>query len=409
MRSLKRQIVMVMVVFCFLTFWGKFVYGVEYTITHSGDFTGPFAVVMKTVDDCEKVFFQWWNDTKGKELGVKLFRKVFDSRYDATVVASLWPGILAGDKPIAHLGAGGPDVAALMKRLPNDKVPMFMPAPAYGFTWLPNQWVFMPRPTYVHELAGFLNWVHLNKIKGRPVRLAAVSTQTPAFVDQIDGLEAFVKVNPWVEFVGTEWVKMQPVSLISEIRRLHSKKPDFIYSGCNTSITLAIARAEQELGIQIPLILSSHNGIQMSSFAGGDIKLLEGDYESYACDPALDLSKPAPSIYTSYKEKMKLGSNWTSLSVQYCLQALLALRAVERAVAVLGPEKVTGEAVYNAMFYKPFTEEDLLGMASALTFTKDAPFSLKDVKVRITTVREGKHVLASTDWIPVPSVPNWVK
>jgi branched-chain amino acid transport system substrate-binding protein len=71
----------------------------EYNVSQSVDFTGPYAVIMKPVDDTSKVLFQWWNDTKGKELGIKLIRKTYETRYDPTVVASLWPSILAGDKP----------------------------------------------------------------------------------------------------------------------------------------------------------------------------------------------------------------------------------------------------------------------------------------------------------------------
>jgi hypothetical protein len=88
---------------------------------------------------------------------------------------------------------------------------------------------------------------------------------------------------------------------------------------------------------------------------------------------------------------------------------VLTLRAVERAAEMVGPDKITGEAMYNAMYAKPFTEEDLLGLASTMTFTKEAPFSTKDLKVKATTVKGVMQKLISDDWISVPDIPKWVK
>ena len=76
---------------------------------------------------------------------------------------------------------------------------------------------------------------------------------------------------------------------------------------------------------------------------------------------------------------------------------------------MVGPENITGESMYNAMYVKPFSEEDLLGLVSTLTFTKEAPFSTKDLKVKASTVTNGKQVLVSSEWIPVPEIPKWVK
>jgi hypothetical protein len=61
------------------------------------------------------------------------------------------------------------------------------------------------------------------------------------------------------------------------------------------------------------------------------------------------------------------------------------------------------------MFVEPFTEKDLLGLVPTLTFTKEAPFSEKDIKVKIITVKNGKAVMADDNWIPAPPVGKWGK
>jgi branched-chain amino acid transport system substrate-binding protein len=382
----------------------------EYMITTSVDYSGPYAVIMPPFESARKSIFTWWNETKGKELGITLKNKAYDMRYDPSVVASTWPGILTGDKPIAHMGLGGPDVAALMKRLPNDKVPMIMSTGTYGFIWLPNMWVFQPRPTYAHEAAGFLNWVHMNQIKDRPIRIAVIASKvSPAYVDMNDGMVAFCNATPWAEHVGVEWTQMKPISFVAEIRRLSRKKPDFIWIPTNTTHVITAIKAQKELGIKIPIIAATHNGIQMSTMASKDINLLEGHYDSGAIDPGIDMSLPGAKIVNEYSQKLGMKSQWSTLSVQAVIMNLLVVRAVERAAAMVGPENITGEAMYNAMYVKPFTEEDLLGLASTLTFTKQAPFSTKNLKVKSSTVKNGKQVLVSQDWIPVPEIPKWVK
>jgi branched-chain amino acid transport system substrate-binding protein len=410
MKKSSKKIAILVVVSLAMIIAAQSVPAAEYTVTLSVDYTGPYAVIMPPFETSRKAFFAWWNETKGKELGITLKTKAYDMRYDPSVVASTWPGILSGDKPIVHMGLGGPDVAALMKRLPNDKIPMIMSTATYGFIWLPNMWVFQPRPTYAHEAAGFFNWVHQNQIKDRPIRIGAINSKvSPAYVDMINGIESFCNATSWAEYVGTEWVQMKPVSLVSEVRRLSRKKPDFIWIATNTTHVIGTIKAQKELGIHIPILGATHNGVQMSTMASKDINLLEGHYDSGAVDPAIDPNVPGAKIYAEYCKKLGLENKWSIVAVQATIMEVLTLRAVERAAEMVGPDKITGEAMYNAMYAKPFTEEDLLGLASTMTFTKEAPFSTKDLKVKATTVKQGKQMLISDDWISVPDIPSWVK
>ena len=382
----------------------------EYNVSVSLDYTGPYAVIMPPFESSRKALFDWWNKSKGAELGVKVTDKGYDMRYDPSVVASTWPGILSGDKPVAHMGLGGPDVAALMKRLPNDKVPCVMSTGTYGFIWLPNMWVFQPRPTYAHEAAGFFNRIHQNEIKDRPIKIAAINSKvSPAYVDMIDGITSFCDNTDWAELVGVEWVEMKPVSLLSEVRRLSRKKPDFIWIATNTTHVIGCIKAQKELGIHIPVLMASHCGIQMSALASKDMSLLEGHYDSYAMDPAIDRTVMGAKAVIDKCEELGIKDNWSIVSVQGSLMCLITLRGIERAAKTVGADNVTGEAVYNAMFEAPFTEDDLLGLAPTLTFTKEAPFSTDNLRVKATTVKDGKQVMIGDGWIDVPEIPKWIK
>ena len=385
-----------------------FALGAEYNITQSVDFTGPYAVIMKSVDSSAKVFYAWWNDTVGSKIGVKLNYKPYETRYDPSVVSSLWPGILSGDKPLAHAGLGGPDLAALMKRLPKDKVPMMMNTGAAGFMWAPNQWIFLFRPTYIAEEFSFFNWIRKEKIKDRPIKVGLITSQgSPMYVDIYNGYKKLTDETDWLEFVGVEWVDLKPVSILSEMRRLARKKPDFIVTPGNTAHALSAIKAQKELGIHIPILMASHNGLQMCALASGGFDLLEGHYDAYACDPAIDMTVPGAKVYEKYCKKMGIDTKWALMGAQTGAQTVLICRAVERAAKKVGADNITGEAVYNAMHEGPFTEEQMLGLTGDLLFTKEAPFPLKGLKARSTTVKNGKQVLTTKEWLPIELVPKW--
>ena len=82
-----------------------------YNLAGLADFTGPYADIMKDVTGCRRGVVDRWNAEVGKELGVSLKIKDYDTRYDVAQVASLWPGAKSELNPILVFGIGGPDAA----------------------------------------------------------------------------------------------------------------------------------------------------------------------------------------------------------------------------------------------------------------------------------------------------------
>lgn len=107
----------------------------DYVISASADFSGPFADVMPNAMSGINAMADWWNEEIGAGLGVAVEIKIYDMRYDASVIARTWPSILRSDAPIMHLGFGSPDLTTLMSRLPNDRVPMLIGTAMVGLVW----------------------------------------------------------------------------------------------------------------------------------------------------------------------------------------------------------------------------------------------------------------------------------
>lgn len=375
-----------------------------YTFSVSVDFTGPFADIMPSWHAGQRAMFAYWNDTKGKELGIKADYKVYDMRYDAALVASSWPGILAKDKPIMHLGMGTPDLVSLGKRLPRDEVPMIMPTAMVGLMWAPNGWHFSFRPTYSQEFAALLAELQKNLPQKRALRIATVSTQgKPGYEDQVNGVVHLAKTYPdrfaMASFV---WIEDNPVSATDRIRTALRDNPDVFIVGATTAQAVSTLKALKELGRKVPIITSSQNGLPflVSVLDPADV---EGSYSVFAFAPSVEATK-AREIFKKYHSGQGV---WDLSASQAAAQTLLALRTLERAAKTVGKDKVTGSAMYQALLAGPVSSDDMLGLTPAIAFDKSRPFPVGQVQAKAITVKNKQIVPVGAGWLPSPELSKW--
>lgn len=374
----------------------------DYTITASADYSGPFADVMPDAMAGLNAMVDYWNAEVGEGLGATVNLKIYDMRYDSAVVARTWPSILSSDKPIMHLGFGSPDLVTLMGRLPNDKVPMLLGTAMVGLVWKPEGWHFSIRPTYSHEFAGLFD--HLEQEKDGPLKIAAVSTQNQAgFVDQVNGVKALAEQHPdRFTVTSTQWADTAPVSLTSQVRAALSDQPDVLLVGGTTAQVIAAAKAMDELGQRIPIVMSTHNGLAEVS-KGLSLEQLEGAYSAFSFAAPEKEALPIRDVFEKYSDE----GEWGTITAQASAQAILALRVLENAIADVGAENVDGQAMYDALLAHEYSEADLLGALPTLDFDNTAPFPVGEIKATAQVVENGEITTVQSDWFDVPSIEKW--
>lgn len=380
-----------------------------YNVPSLSDFSGPFAAVMPLFAGGREAVIAWWNAEVGAKLGVRLSMKGYDTRYDAAQTASLWPGILAESKPLVGFALGGPDFVALQQRLPQDKVPMILGSAANGFSWRPNQWILTPRPTFVHELAGFSDWFHRIPLKGaRPVKVALIASEaTPVLADIAKGYAAYAKANPKsVELVETLITELQPADLTLQIRRVVNAGAEVVLVPGTTQQAVAAKRALQALGRKVPLMLSMHNSPSVLARALGGMEALEGDYEAQGGAIASAEDSEPKRFYDLLASKYGLKAPWNALTGAGIGQALVLVRAVEAAARKHGADRLTGDLVYRTLIDVDFPAKDFAGFAGDLDFATDAPFPTKAPTVNVGMVSSGKLVTVATG-VAVPRLVKW--
>ena len=380
-----------------------------YNVAGLADFTGPFADVMKDMTGCRKGVLDWWSDEVGKAQGVALRVKEYDTRYDVAQVASLWPGIKSELDPVAILGIGGSDAAALQQRLPNDKVPQVLATAGYGFAWKSDSWVFNARATYPHEAAAFYTWLQKKSGSSAPIKVGVISSEvSPAYVDIHKGIEKFAKDNPKIlEVVETVYTEAQPTDLTQQVNRLIRKGATVLQVFNNTASVVATRRALQSLGkTNIPIVMSAHNGLISSGKALGGLEQMEGNYEVYGMAMPTEDPTTARAFFEKLRTKYKAQVSYTSACIMGMSQGLIVARAFEQAVKIKGVKDVKGEDVRAALLSTPMPSERSFGVLPNIQYSKDAPFPTEGMAVNIGTVEKGHYKLLEQS-VPVPVLSKW--
>ena len=379
-----------------------------YQVPAMSDFSGPFSSIMPMMAGGREAVATWWNAEVGAKMGVKVEVKSYDTRYDAAQTASLWPGVLA-TKPLVGLSAGGPDTAALQQRLPTDKVVMISGSAANGSGWRPNQWVLTPRPTFVHEIAGFIEWYQKTKTPGRPLKVAMFTTEaSPSFADMAKGVSAYAKAKPnVVNLVEMVFVDVQPTDVTLQLRRVLNAGAEVILVPTNIQQAVAVKRAMQALGKNVPIVHGLQNSPGMLQKLVGSMAAMEGDYEMHGGVITSDEENDAKKFYDMLVAKHGMKVPWHAITSLGMTQTLLALRAVEVAAKKHGPDKLTGEHIHAAMLETTFPAKDFFGLTGGdLDFSVEAPFPTKDPRINVGQVVGGKLVTVARG-VPVPQLAKW--
>ena len=379
-----------------------------YQIPAMSDFSGPFSSIMPMMAGGRDAVATWWNAEVGSKMGVKVELKSYDTRYDAAQTASLRPGVLA-TKPLVGLSAGGPDTAALQQRLPTDKVVMISGSAANSSGWRPNQWVLTPRPTFVHEIAGFIEWYQRTKTPGRPVKVAMFTSEaSPSFADMGKGVVAYAKASPnVVSLVEMVYVDVQPTDVTLQLRRVLNAGAEVVLVPTNIQQAVAVKRAMQALGKNVPIVHGLQNSPGMLQKLVGSMAALEGDYEMHGGVITSEEDTEAKRFYDMLVAKHGMKVPWHAITSLGMTQTLLAVRAIEVAAKKHGADKVTGEIIHQTLLETNFPARDFYGLTGGdLDFSVEAPFPTRAPRINVGQVVGGKLVTVAQS-VPVPTLAKW--
>ena len=130
---------------------------------------------------------------------------------------------------------------------------------------------------------------------------------------------------------------------------------------------------------------------------------ISGSYSAFSFAAPERAALPIRDIY----EANKKSGQWGLIAAQSAAQAILAFRVLEKAIAKVGADNVTGEAMRNALIDNVYTEKELLGALPTIDYDNTAPFPIGEIKATAEVVKDGKIVQVGDDWMAVPKLEKW--
>lgn len=380
----------------------------EYIIPNYADVTGPYSELWRIIGPSQALVFDWWNENVGKEIGVKLVNKVYDTRYDAAETASIHARSVTADRPIAILTGGGPMILPIVEKIAEQKIVAIHGTCGYGFLHRQGGWAFCPMRDYATLAISAIEW-YCEEYWDKPTkpRIVVGIFEGVAGKDIAGPLLEWQKTYPHATFfpVGDiAWHPPTPVDLSGHVRMIMEQgKPDFIsFSGTAVS-TAAYYSAMKELGYlhTVPTLIPPYLGLSvLGHMLGAD--MVEGDFEYNGVN--YSTGTEAHRIFTQNIDRYARGIPWGSAASQYSLQVYLLTRAVERAVEKVGPENLTGQVLYDILDRGEFKAAEMYGLTGDIKFNPDDRLAGVST-VYIYQQKGGKIELVGTRGLPELSLP----
>jgi branched-chain amino acid transport system substrate-binding protein len=375
----------------------------DYTICNFGDYSGPYAQNGPRYEHAQRIVYGWWNDTKGKEIGVRLVFKTYDHKYEPATQTTLYNKAKVSEEPLAILTHGGGCAIALSELLIEDKIPGMNICGGYGFMNKAHGWLFTPSSTYDHHMAAVTDYWLDNWTESRPMRVAMALASNVAAKDLYEGIENyFASREDGIDFVATEWLPQGTTEALAPVKRLVADNPDYIWSLSDIPSEAAVITALHDLGLgeEIPCVHPQYAGLELlAEVLPRD--MLEGEWEGN-CFDCTNLEVEGAKIFSANKDKYAPKAEYTADVAQGMVSAFIVCDAVERATAKVGADKLTNQAIYDELDAGTF---DGRGITKEIQF--DPLNRLAGVSYGIGfQVQNGKTV-AATPWVKIPSIKPW--
>jgi branched-chain amino acid transport system substrate-binding protein len=210
-----------------------------------------------------------------------------------------------------------------------------------------------------------------------------------------------------MNLVEMVYIEPQPADVTLQLRRVLNAGAELILVPTNIQQAVAVKRAMQALGKNVPIALSVQNSPAMLQKLMGSMAALEGDYEVHSGVIATEENTEAKKFYDMLVAKYGLRAPWHPLTTIGMSQSIVLVRAVEAAAKKYGGDKLTGELIYKTLIETQFPAKDFYGFTGGdINFSIEAPFPTKDPRVNIGQVVGGKLTTVAKG-VPVPKLVKW--
>ena len=367
-------------------------------IGYLGHMTGAYAAgqagVMEGHLDCIKFL-----NAKNYVPGVELEGIWVDGGTDVAKSMAGFKKMMANKpEPVAiHAESTGIGLA-LKKWYIKESVPSIEAGSDDEFGRLPS-WTFSPPCPYPNMCGAWIDYYlkHIWKEKGRKPRFAWLTWDNPFGRSSITDKVKKHLESKGVEIVGEEFIPGVPTDVTPQLLRLKEKGADFTFGGMYAEPLSVVLKDADKLGMVDSLVIGMAYAAtpeNLLKYSGDKTRNVYAIVPAY---PSSVLVEKSPLIMASHKEN-KRENFFPSIYAHGFALASVAVEGVRIAASEVGPAKIDGMAVYNAL--QKIKHFDAFGSFAPITFGSKKRFGQDEVI--LTAYRDNKVV--SLGVIPAPDL-----
>jgi len=369
------------------------------------DLTGPLAMNGQPMYLGVKDSFQDANDRNAVP-GIEFNSVVYDTKYDAAKTAPAYH-YCKGKGAQIMMPIYLQDVEAVKPLAEEDEIPVVGYNSSHLTIKLPS-WVFTQTPLVEDFASSSIKWIVSNwdyKKEGRPPNIAAIGWDNALGNTYTQGAEDFAQspqVKGKVNWVGKIIVPPRTVDYMEPARSLDEWKTDWLAVGCVPSGTIPLMKLRQSHNYKYKMIWGDWGQV-----IWGFVKERAGDavVGHYWITTFGWWGQPEPGVKRTEKalEKYRSEEEIKKLRIKEGYEYLTGfgfgcavIEAVKKAAAKVGPNKVDGKAIYEAL---QNLYVDTQGILSPMTWTKTKRTG-SDL-VRAYEVMPDLKPAPISDWFPL--------
>lgn len=335
-----------------------------YKIAGYYDYSGAFATRGPGVEAMSELWLDWFNQTQGKDLNVKLELETFDAGYSPAKALEVHRRAILDKSIIAIAGFGSPVLLGVQEQLPQDKIPLMLCGPSYSFMNKPG-WGFAPVGDLGASWATGVKWYSENVWKGQGnIKVAAVSFDGSSGKDFVTSMKQVLGSSADVAL--EEYIPPTATSVGVNVDRIIAANADVVVIGTTDALQpLVIAELKKRNFDMSKVMLSQHESLGQMVSLNVPAESMEGVYE-FSSINYNDQSTEAYKLYSERKDQFK--AQWDSQTTQVSGTYFALTGAIAKAAQKKPTGDLTGQDVYDALDAGTFSGHGLLG---DITFKPD--------------------------------------
>lgn len=328
-----------------------------YKIAGYLDYSGAQGNRGPGVEATADLVLDWWNETKGKELGARLEFLPYDTAYTPAKTVEVHRRAIAEENLVGILGFGSPALLGVKEQLQSDQLPMVLSGPSYTFMSGPG-WGFGPMGDLGAAWASGVEY-RLAAFPGPgPMKVANVTFDGSSGHDFVESADKILARNPRVSVVLDEFVPTSATSVGINVDRVIAAQPDVVVIGTTDALQPLLLNELKARGFDMSKVMTSSFvslatlqglGVAPTTLDGvGEVTPLRG----------VDKQSEAYTIFSERAERFK--AQWTNQNQQAMVSMFVLTEAIERALEAK-PGGITGQSVYEQLDAGTFDGHGLIG------------------------------------------------